>query len=574
VSLLSRFGSRWRKAPVLIFALAILLLAGGLVLIVQNEASYRFGKAREVQVQAEILAASVAAALDFSDAPAAQESVNAFQVNRQIEAIGVFDGDGRPVAFHGATGVSAPASLAKLPEVGSGTVRSLAPVISGGHQIGTVYLDVDREPVSRRLTRYGLIAFLTIFAALVFASLGLAQVALSRANRKLVAANAELKVQMDERAKAEEQLRQSQKMQALGQLTGGIAHDFNNLLTVIQGSADMLCRPGVAEEKRERYAKAIVQAAENAAALTSQLLAFARRQPLKPERIDVNLLIGGMRDLLDRTLGERVTVRSQLDLDGCPVEVDRAQLESAILNIAVNARDAMPEGGSLIIRTAAVTTAETRYAEISFTDTGFGMDEETLTRVFEPFFTTKETGRGTGLGLSQVYGFASQSGGEVRADSTPGVGTTITLLLPCAAAGVAEGSQSEAPQITDQEPARVLVVEDNEEVAAFAVGLLEELGHRTVVAHSARAGLDRLRNGQFDLVFTDIVMPGMTGIELAELVERDFPELPVLLTTGFSRDLTSSGISGRAVLLKPYKLDSLARAVEAALRSRMHQNSL
>ena len=218
-----------------------------------------------------------------------------------------------------------------------------------------------------------------------------------RANRQLeeradalVAANAELKVQVGERAKAEDQLRQAHKMQALGQLTGGIAHDFNNLLTVIQGSADMLRRPEIADAKRRRFADAIVQASARAAALTGQLLAFARRQPLQPEVIEVNALIRGMTDLLDRTLGERIAVRTELPANACAVEADRAQLESALLNIAVNARDAMPDGGQLTIATSLSHDAKSgTMVAIAVTDTGAGMDEETLSRAIEPFFTTK-----------------------------------------------------------------------------------------------------------------------------------------------------------------------------------------
>ena len=252
-----------------------------------------------------------------------------------------------------------------LPGAGN-AVTSAVPVTSRGERIGTVYLAADPEPLSRRLARYIVIGLLMLMAALVVVVLGIAQAALRRANRELeeradalADANAELKVQIGERAKAEDQLRQAHKMQALGQLTGGIAHDFNNLLTVIQGSADMLRRPGLAEDKRIRFAEAVVQASGRAAALTGQLLAFARRQPLQPEVIDVNELIRGMTDLLDRTLGERIEVTTELADDACTVEADRAQLESALLNIAVNARDAMPDGGTLTIRTAAVRRAET-----------------------------------------------------------------------------------------------------------------------------------------------------------------------------------------------------------------------
>ncbi len=258
--------------------------------------------------------------------------------------------------------------------------------------------------------RYLVLGSMAILAALVIVTLGMAQAALRRANRELSEraealsqANTLLAEQIEERAKAEEQLRQSQKMQALGQLTGGIAHDFNNLLTVIQGSADILSRDELADDRRKRFARAIVQAAENAAVLTSQLLAFARRQPLKPELVDLSQLVGSMTELIDRTMGERIKIKTKLDRSACPVLVDRNQLQSAILNVASNARDAMPDGGTLSIVVSGMTSdCGERMSSIAITDTGTGMDPETASRIFEPFFTTKKTGQGTGLGLSQV----------------------------------------------------------------------------------------------------------------------------------------------------------------------------
>ncbi|HYN46572.1 MAG TPA: response regulator [Allosphingosinicella sp.] len=424
--------------------------------------------------------------------------------------------------------------------------------------------------------RYLVIGLLILMAILVVAVLGLAQNALRRVNRQLaeraealIRANAELKVQVGERNKAEDQLRQAHKMQALGQLTGGIAHDFNNLLTVIQGSADMLRRPDIDEDKRIRFAEAVVQASGKAAALTGQLLAFARRQPLQPEVIDVNELVRAMIDLLDRTLGERIAVTTDLWDGTCTVEADRAQLESALLNVAVNARDAMPIGGQLAIKTAPFDDAvRGPMVAVAVSDSGAGMDENTLDRAFEPFFTTKTTGKGTGLGLSQVYGFASQSGGDVRIVSVVGMGTTVTILLPCSNAARLARPVEEAAVPVRGRSGRILLVEDNDEVGEFAEHLLEEMGHEVRRVRSGEQALRFAQSESFDAVFTDVVMPGMSGLELAGRLSELAPDLPVILTTGFSDEIASSGAGGRPIILKPYRPETLAAAIDQALGER------
>ena len=570
---LARLSERWSNRPLAIVAMVALLLLAGVGIILQNEAAYRDLQAQETRVQADILSASLAAALDFGDRQAAQEAVDTIRVNRQVRAIGVYRDNGALIAGYGRDGAAPPPRYADpLPAAGN-AVTAIAPVTSRGERIGTVYLAADPEPLSGRLTRYLVISLLVVMAALVVIVLGIAQNALHRVNLKLaeragalVRANAELKVQVGERTKAEDQLRQAHKMQALGQLTGGIAHDFNNLLTVIQGSADMLRRPALAEDKRLRYADAVVQAAARAAALTGQLLAFARRQPLRPEVIEANELIRGMTDLLDRTLGERIEVRTNLAADACAVEADRAQLESALLNIAVNARDAMPDGGLLTIRTAIVGEVRAgRMIALSVSDSGVGMDEDTLARAFEPFFTTKATGKGTGLGLSQVYGFASQSGGEVHIDSAPGEGTTVTLRLPCSGAAHSGRRGEEYAGPEKRRSGRILLVEDNEEVGEFAETLLGELGHEVIRVRSGEAALRAALDSAFDAVFTDVVMPGMSGLELAEQLAELRPELPVILTTGYSDEIARSGAGGRPVILKPYRLETLAAAIDQGL---------
>jgi signal transduction histidine kinase len=565
----------WRSAPIAIFGIALLILLGGIGVILQSESTTREARAAQSQSLAEVLAASSAAAVDFDDPLAAQQAVDAFRVNKQIRWIGVYRRDGRAIAGFDRNGGPPPETIPAIPAAPANVIRAAAPIAQASQHIGTVYLDIDREAPFRRLSRYLLVAGLFVLAALVVAALGLAQAQLRKANRELASraealaqANALLEEQMEERAKAEEQLRQSQKMQALGQLTGGIAHDFNNLLTVIQGSADMLCRPGVTEPKRIRFAQAIVQAATNAASLTSQLLAFARRQPLKPEHIDVNALVADMKDLIDRTVGERIVVATDLPDIHCRIEVDRAQLQSAILNIASNARDAMPDGGRLTIRTRFVAAAgeAAPMVALDIVDSGHGMDAATLDRIFEPFFTTKSTGKGTGLGLSQVYGFASQSGGDVRVDSQPGQGTTLSLLLPCVESADLAPEQAQAPDVADQPPATILVVEDNEEVGAFAETLLTELGHTVSRASTGEAALALCRQRKFDIVLSDVVMPGMGGLKLAETLAAEQPGLPVVLATGYSQEISESGSGGRPVILKPYRLATLSEALIAARR--------
>ncbi|HVQ08719.1 MAG TPA: ATP-binding protein [Allosphingosinicella sp.] len=568
-----RLPGRWSAAPLAIIAMVVLLLLAGIGVIVQSEAGYRDLQQQETRVQADILAASVAAPLDFGDAVAADEAIETIRVNRQVRSVGVYDARGARVAGYGRDGPQPPPRLSDLPTASGGAVTSSVPVMSRGERIGTVVLAADPEPVSGRLSRYLVIGLLIVMAALVVAVLGLAQSTLRRVNRQLeeradalAGANAELKVQVSERGKAEEQLRQAHKMQALGQLTGGIAHDFNNLLTVIQGSADMLRRPGLAEDKRVRFAEAVVQASSRAAALTGQLLAFARRQPLQPEVIDLNELIRGMTDLLDRTLGERIEVTTALTERACTVEADRTQLESALLNIAVNARDAMPNGGRLAIRTAAARDAERgAMIALSVADSGAGMDEDTLNRAFEPFFTTKMTGKGTGLGLSQVYGFASQSGGDVRIASRAGEGTVVTLLLPCSGDAEHVRTVEATSGLRRGRTGRILLVEDNDDVGEFAEALLDELGHDVVRVRSGEEALDRALAERFDLVFTDVVMPGMSGLDLAGRLAEQRAGLPVILTTGYSDEIARSGAGGHPVILKPYRPETLAEAIEQAL---------
>ena len=360
-------------------------------------------------------------------------------------------------------------------------------------------------------------------------------------------------------------LAQSQKLQALGELTGGIAHDFNNLMTVIRGSADLLRRVNLDEEKRERYLQAIIETADRAADLTSQLLAFSRRQALRPEVIDINVRLDALGEVLSRTLDGQVTVELDLAPDLWPIEVDATQLETALLNAAFNARDAMPEGGRLTISARNMPSDDADCISIALTDTGQGMPEDVVSRAFEPFFTTKPVGKGTGLGLSQIHGFAAQSGGKAEIESAPGEGTTIWILLPRSTKPPATTPEEEMV-IPSRTGLTVLLVEDNAHVLAFAEHLLGELQHHVISADSGDRALALIDDQPIDLLLTDVVMPGMSGIELAHAVRRRHPAVPVVLASGYSDEILQGSGDDFEILRKPFDSGSVSRAIEKALR--------
>ena len=354
-------------------------------------------------------------------------------------------------------------------------------------------------------------------------------------------------------------------MEAIGQLTGGIAHHFNNLLTVIRGSADVLRREGLTEEKRRRYVDAISDTAERAARLTGQLLAFARRQALRPEVFDAGLRITSIAEMLRSVLGSRIRLDIDAECQNCFVEADTAQFEAALVNMAVNARDAMDGEGELKIAVRRQVEGENAFVCVEVADTGHGIEPEKLDRIFEPFFTTKEVGKGTGLGLSQVYGFIKQSDGEIKVESRLAAGTTFRLLLPARddrPTTSAEEPKAEPPRIGG----RVLVVEDNAEVRNFAVDLLHDLGFEAEIADSGHAALQKLStDNAFDVIFSDVVMPGMSGIELARSVRRELPDMPIVLTSGYSHVLVEEGRHGFPLLHKPYSAEGVAKALFAAM---------
>jgi len=376
--------------------------------------------------------------------------------------------------------------------------------------------------------------------------------------------------------KAREALVQAQKTEAIGRLTGGVAHDFNNLLTVIRASSDLLLqRPDLPEQKRTQYIQAIADTADRAATLTSQLLAFSRRQSLQPEVFDVNARLRGLQQIIATTMGSAVSVRLSLPEGPQVVAADPSQFETAILNMLINARDAMPRGGEIWVRTMPAdcvpavrghTPARGDFVAVSIADTGTGMSAETRRQIFEPFFTTKAVDKGTGLGLSQVYGFAKQSGGEIDVVSELGVGTTFTLYLPRSTAAATALSSIPPATLSDLPGLKILLVEDNEGVGDFATGLLRELGHDVTWVGDGQAALDLLGKGgaTFDLVFSDVVMPGITGIELADEINGRWPGLAIVLTSGYSHVLAEGGTHGFPLLKKPYSIEGLLKALRPA----------
>ena len=383
-----------------------------------------------------------------------------------------------------------------------------------------------------------------------------------------------LYVEQGRRVAAEGALRQAQRMEAIGQLTGGVAHDFNNILMVVKGNVHRL-RRDLKDTKLIRKLDMIETAAQRGENLTRQLLAFSRRQNLTPSVIDLAQRVREFRSLLAPSLRGDIEIRTDVPSTITAARVDVSELELAVLNLAVNARDAMPHGGRIEIGVRPVTLRgepaydklQGEFVALSVADTGSGIAPDVIARIFEPFFTTKDVGKGTGLGLSQVYGFAKQSGGTVTVWSRLGVGTTFTLYLPRSREVPQRSTPVRADDAVAENVGSVLVVEDNLEVADTATALLNELGYRVTRVGSAPAALDLLRDGErFDLVFSDVVMPGgMNGVDLAHAIRKDYPDLPVVLTTGYFNALDKPLPRGLPVLRKPYDIADLKKTLQTAM---------
>jgi len=394
---------------------------------------------------------------------------------------------------------------------------------------------------------------------------------------ELAEANAELERRVEQRTREREaalaQLHEMQKMESLGQLTGGVAHDFNNLLMAVLGNLSLLKKRLPPDNPAiTRLVDGAIQGAERGATLTKRMLAFARRQELKPETVELRALIEGMADMLRRTLGPAIGIEITFEPDLPPIRVDRNQFELALLNLVLNARDAMPDGGRVNIvaarERAAAGLPELAAGEfvcVLVADTGAGMDEATLKRATEPFFTTKGVGKGTGLGLSMVHGLAAQSGGAMQITSRPGAGTVVRLWLPVDRSALVQVTAKAEPQPQHERGRRVLVVDDDPLISASTAAMLEDLGHIVVEASSAARALDVLRLGpRIDLVITDQAMPGMTGLELARQVRQTWPGTPVILASGYA-DLPESVEVPVPRLAKPYQQAELATCIATVL---------
>jgi signal transduction histidine kinase len=580
----------WRLTPLIALTTAIALLIGGILIVYSGERSYRAQKADETEVEARILAETVGAALTFDDKKAANAYVQALDANPEIEVAAIYDATGGLFAFYrrereaNVPSVAPPTGFTFEGDRRISATTMVAPGTSS--PVGRVYIRAMLEPVAYRYERYAVIGLLIVMAALLTAVLGVAQSALARTNRELAAANESLQAEIGEREKAQAALRQAQKMEAIGQLTGGVAHDFNNILQVILGNLSTvesrLQQGNPNPQRLRRLIETAIRAADRAAVLTSQLLAFSRRQPLQPKSLDVNKLLAGMSDLLNRTLGEGVEVETVLGARLWQVLADANQLENAILNLAVNARDAMPSGGKLTIETANTLLDEAyaaseedvkagQYVLIAVSDTGAGMPPDVIDKAFDPFFTTKDVGQGTGLGLSQVYGFLKQSSGHAKIYSEPGEGTTVKLYFPRL---VTDPASRDSDMAIDGPPARgqevVLVVEDEPDVRNLVVAMLRELGYAVLEAADGHAALRLLKTREdIGLLFTDVGLPsGLNGRQLADQAKRHHPRIKVLFTTGYARNaIVHQGRldPGVELISKPFTYAALAKRVRDVL---------
>src|SRR5665213_193222 len=537
----SRMSDRSRALALLAGVIALIAASVVVALYDQNQTVARDRAGAEVQ--ARVLADTVTAALSFGDRAALREYVGALRANRGLDAVGVYDGRGRLVAGFTRSRLAPNLADTLTPATAGGRIIVHAPVAQNGERLGTVYLRDRSEPLARRLGRYVAPGFLVVMALLMFLITSLDARRLRRANRAL-------ETQIAEREKAEAALRQSQKMESIGRLTGGFAHEA-------------------------------MAAADRAADLTRRLLAFSRLQPLKPTSADIARTVNHISGLLRPTLGETITVETVVAGGLWRAHIDLSQLETAIVNLAINARDAMPRGGSLTIETAN-TYLDRAYAEgeleitpgqyvmVAITDTGAGIPPELLAQVFEPFFTTKPVGAGTGLGLSQVHGFIKQSGGHLRLYSEVGVGTTVKLYLPRSLTDAEQPKPAVArARPGDRRDLTVLVVEDEAGVREFATEALTELGFDVLSADGAGPALEILdAHPEIALMLTDVIMPETNGRMLAQEALHRRPSLRVVFMTGYTRNaIVHNGTldADTHLVTKPFTIAELGAELEAVL---------
>ncbi|HEX3887069.1 MAG TPA: response regulator [Phenylobacterium sp.] len=555
------------------------LLAIGVLLGARAEIGHRAEATRQAQVQADILAASVSAALAFDDIGAMREYVDALRVNRAVAAVAVYDASGAAQVTYAGPGARPPPSRAPKPgaRFAHRRVTVVGPVTERGARLGFVYLETLPEPWTMIFARHSGLGLLTVLAFLLLAMVTAAASQLQARARLLAATNARLLEEMEARGKAEEALRQSQKMEALGQLTGGIAHDFNNLLQVVHGAFELIRRRPEDSARVTAWSENGMAAAERGASLTRQLLAFSRSQKLELRPFVVAELIADMRDLLVRTLGPDIALAIELDEAQAAVMSDRTQLELAVLNLAINARDAMPDGGRLTIATRIREIGPGNpvlepgdYVQLSVADTGEGMAPEVMQRAFDPFFTTKGVGKGTGLGLSQVYGVARQAGGTAEIANAPGGGTVVILLLRRSTTPVDEGETRDAPRpiLAPRVGRTILMVDDDDPVRRLTRETLELLGYRVLEADSGAKALDMLETLRPDLMLFDYAMPGMNGAELARLARARWADTPIVIASGHADTAQiEAALGGEAVLLrKPFNMEALAQTIAGLLQ--------
>jgi signal transduction histidine kinase/CheY-like chemotaxis protein len=548
---------------------AVVLVAASIALAFREEYVHQAMVQQQAEAQTDVLAGSVGAALAFDDEAALRQYLSALMRNPQVAAAAIYGPHGHQVAV--LTGKNArppPAALAgDSTQSLDGRVIVLRPVAEQGQRLGTVYLQTAPESFSEAVTRHTGLVILTLLALLLLSFV-------TNAAARLAGANARLSEEIEARTAAEEALRQSQKLEALGQLTGGIAHDFNNLLQAIHGAFELILGKAGDEKTVRRWAQNGLEAADRGASLTRQLLAFSRQQKLEMKPLVVAETLERMGDLLTRALGPAVQLVFDLDADRALVMADATQLELAVMNLAVNARDAMPGGGRLTIRTRLVSRESDavlpagRYVELQVIDTGEGMPVNIVHRAFDPFFTTKAVGKGTGLGLAQVYGVARQAGGDARISSTPGGGTTVTLLfLAAGAATAAEPANAELKPAPVQGSATVLLVDDDDAVRRVIRGGLETRGFKVLEADSGEAALRLAAAETPQIAVIDYAMPGMDGAETSEQLRRLLPELPIILASGHADTAAVERVLGGAatVMRKPFDINALSEAVSRIL---------